>query len=479
MLPGLQRRVRLGTIVLPACGDPEGGLQAWRRTLPVRGGGGRCWWCVRVDAEESLAHDITKVLFGRAGERSPPSIRRPASPQLSLRSPPPGRGRAASSRRAVRFGEANAAPGRRDGDVRARHADPGRGGGRDAGRRASVHGRAGSVLRVVAVWAWPPPALRLVLGCSRAIRCPAQVYRPTFLLLAVDRSRSRCTGASPRHARPGLTDRRRAVRWPLAAAALLWPDAGGARPSSLRAATPDGGGRRDGRGAGGRGAGGHAPQLMERCRRSRPPSSCLCVGGAVPRPHLRVLDAVARPRAHNSEFNKTPANPAAAVRPADRCVRQPVSGAEFRGHDRLDARARRPVGRTLTAPWAPWPAPVRFIDLTAPVTVGLWCNSDWSIGNESNPAYCRTNGTGSVGGKLPQIQQMTATTATRGLPWHRPYGSAEYRQVDRLFKGRHRWRVEGRMDQRAEGRDPKYFYQNDKHPMVRCHQSAVAAPGDL
>ncbi|NDP41515.1 MAG: hypothetical protein GZ089_02155 [Aromatoleum sp.] len=39
------------------------------------------------------------------------------------------------------------------------------------------------------------------------------------------------------------------------------------------------------------------------------------------------------------------------------------------------------------------------VDLTALVTVGLWCNSDWTQGNDdggkpfvSNPAYCRTNG---------------------------------------------------------------------------------------
>src|SRR5207253_7193932 len=45
-------------------------------------------------------------------------------------------------------------------------------------------------------------------------------------------------------------------------------------------------------------------------------------------------------------------------------------------------------------PADPWAPSVRYVDLTAKVTVGLWCNSDWSVGHENDPSYCRTNGTG-------------------------------------------------------------------------------------
>jgi type IV pilus assembly protein PilY1 len=46
-----------------------------------------------------------------------------------------------------------------------------------------------------------------------------------------------------------------------------------------------------------------------------------------------------------------------------------------------------------------WAPTITYVDLTATVTVGQWCNSDWTQGNDdsgnafvTNPSYCRTNG---------------------------------------------------------------------------------------
>ncbi len=44
-------------------------------------------------------------------------------------------------------------------------------------------------------------------------------------------------------------------------------------------------------------------------------------------------------------------------------------------------------------PGDPWASTIVYVDLTAPVTVGLWCNSDWSLGSQNDPTQCRRNGT--------------------------------------------------------------------------------------
>ncbi len=44
-------------------------------------------------------------------------------------------------------------------------------------------------------------------------------------------------------------------------------------------------------------------------------------------------------------------------------------------------------------PSDPWASTIVYVDLTAAVTVGLWCNSDWSMGSQNDPTQCRRNGT--------------------------------------------------------------------------------------
>ena len=45
-------------------------------------------------------------------------------------------------------------------------------------------------------------------------------------------------------------------------------------------------------------------------------------------------------------------------------------------------------------PADPWASPVVYVDLTATVNIGQWCNSDWSIGAATDPTQCRVNGGG-------------------------------------------------------------------------------------
>ena len=45
-------------------------------------------------------------------------------------------------------------------------------------------------------------------------------------------------------------------------------------------------------------------------------------------------------------------------------------------------------------PADPWASTITNVDLTAAVTDGLWCNSDWSLGSAADPTQCRYNGTG-------------------------------------------------------------------------------------
>jgi hypothetical protein len=76
------------------------------------------------------------------------------------------------------------------------------------------------------------------------------------------------------------------------------------------------------------------------------------------------------------------------------------------------------MNATNTANWThvwadPWAETKTYVDLTAQVTVGLWCNSDWSLGQETSSTYCRTNGTGS--GARP------SKTATANGDYRYPY----------------------------------------------------------
>ena len=87
--------------------------------------------------------------------------------------------------------------------------------------------------------------------------------------------------------------------------------------------------------------------------------------------------------AHNNAFNHLYYNPMLTYLP-------PVhdDGTSF---DSMDAAH---TTNWTKVPVDPFAASIVYADLTANVTVGQWCNSDWSVGHEDDPAYCRTNGVG-------------------------------------------------------------------------------------
>ena len=155
--------------------------------------------------------------------------------------------------------------------------------------------------------------------------------------------------------------------------------------------------------------------------------------------------------AHNSEFNKIYYNP--------RQQYDPPMDAYGNPYPVLDSAATNAWREVPADPWAATP---RVIDLTvnAPVTVGLWCNSDWSIGHESDPAYCRTNGTGPDAATSSRSSDL----GDYSYPWAPPdiiltnppniAKSIAYSKVDGAGALTAAWIS-------AEGRDQKYFYQND------------------
>jgi type IV pilus assembly protein PilY1 len=74
-------------------------------------------------------------------------------------------------------------------------------------------------------------------------------------------------------------------------------------------------------------------------------------------------------------------------------------------------------------PSDPWAATITYVDLTAKVNIGQWCNTDWSIGlaptNPTDPnfgQYCRVNGSGA--GAFSTVSASQGTDYT--YPWAPP-----------------------------------------------------------
>jgi type IV pilus assembly protein PilY1 len=96
------------------------------------------------------------------------------------------------------------------------------------------------------------------------------------------------------------------------------------------------------------------------------------------------------------------------------------------------------TGTWTRVPADPWAAAIKYIDLTTPVTVGQWCNSDWTQGINvatgsafaTDPGFCRINGLVAAASS-----GAPAADGDYTYPWSWPGGTAP--------------------------RDPKYFDQND------------------
>src|SRR5262249_45125956 len=76
---------------------------------------------------------------------------------------------------------------------------------------------------------------------------------------------------------------------------------------------------------------------------------------------------------HNSAMNALYYDPLVTYAP-------PVD-ASGKSYPQMDASN---TSNWTQVPADPWAAPVVYIDLTAKVNLGLWCNSDWTIGFANN-----------------------------------------------------------------------------------------------
>jgi type IV pilus assembly protein PilY1 len=123
-------------------------------------------------------------------------------------------------------------------------------------------------------------------------------------------------------------------------------------------------------------------------------------------------------------------------------------------------------------PADPWAATVKYVDLTQLVTIGLWCNSDWSQGLENDPSYCRTNGVG------PSATTSSAASADGDYtyPWAAPgidptSGSSTalsiaYAKVNAT--------THALLAAWTTAKDPKYYYQNDN--IIWCDSTSPLWP---
>ena len=124
-------------------------------------------------------------------------------------------------------------------------------------------------------------------------------------------------------------------------------------------------------------------------------------------------------------------------------------------------------------PADPWATTIKYVDLTQLVTVGLWCNSDWSQGLENDPRYCRTNGVGPDGDHVIGRRARMATTAIRGrLPASiRPPGPVRRcrSRTPRSMRATH-----ALLAAWTAAKDPKYYYQNDN--VIWCDSTSPLWP---
>src|SRR5215470_250950 len=110
-------------------------------------------------------------------------------------------------------------------------------------------------------------------------------------------------------------------------------------------------------------------------------------------------------------------------------------------------------------PADPWASPIQYVDLTKKVTIGLWCNSDWSLGLTNDPAHCRTNGTG------PSATSSSASTSDGdyNYPWAPPGidPSAGGTTALSIAYSKVNSTTHALLPPWATAKDPKYFYEND------------------
>ncbi|TMH37621.1 MAG: hypothetical protein E6H66_02045, partial [Betaproteobacteria bacterium] len=151
---------------------------------------------------------------------------------------------------------------------------------------------------------------------------------------------------------------------------------------------------------------------------------------------------------HNTELNHSYYNPRLTYDPP--------------AHDDGSPYAQMNAANTVNwtrVPADPWASTIKYVDLTQRVTVGMWCNSDWSVGLTNDPAHCRTNGTGASASS----SSASTTDGDYNYPWAPPNidpsagsttaFSIAYSKVDAT--------THALLSPWTTAQDPKYFYQND------------------
>src|ERR1022692_3711042 len=154
--------------------------------------------------------------------------------------------------------------------------------------------------------------------------------------------------------------------------------------------------------------------------------------------------------AHNSELNHLYYNP--------REQYDPPLNADGTAYPQMNAAN---TSNWTQVPADPWAASVQYIDLTASVTIGQWCNSDWSVGHENDPSYCRTNGAGASAA----TSSTSSTDGDYNYPWAPPGITPAIGVQPTIAKAIAFSKVDSATfaltPSWATAQDPKYFYEND------------------
>ena len=135
--------------------------------------------------------------------------------------------------------------------------------------------------------------------------------------------------------------------------------------------------------------------------------------------------------AHNSALNKLYYNP--------RLTYDPPIGDDGNPLPNMNAAN---TSNWTQVPADPWAATVVKVDLTAKVTVGQWCNSDWTQGNDAsgnpfvtNAGFCRTNGTVDATSTPPADGDYSYPWPPVGITANDPFSkvdSATYARQERV-----------------------------------------------
>jgi len=131
-------------------------------------------------------------------------------------------------------------------------------------------------------------------------------------------------------------------------------------------------------------------------------------------------------------------------------------------------------------PADPWAPTVVYVDLTAKVNLGLWCNSDWSLGSSTNTNICRVNGSGGAA--------FSTVPAEDGLDYTYPWAPVGYAlspspaTATSFTYAAQKVTLNGTLTgtglkaswSSGAAKDPKYFYENEN--IIWCDPTSPLWP---